>query len=109
MCKSGPFPVQTSPSNFHAIWDGTLIRATTWSWGTYVDRLEGSWLTSPEAKRVDGGTPAGWHIRLTAAGMQAILMDAKALKFIRAGNDGRRGTRFHLRSRSGPLSRRVDG
>jgi hypothetical protein len=46
--------------NFHAVWDGTLIRATTWSWGAYVDRLEGGWLTSQEAQNVDGGTPAAW-------------------------------------------------
>ena len=37
-----------------------LIKATTWSWGAYVDRLEGGWLTSPAAKGVDGGTPAEW-------------------------------------------------
>ena len=60
MRKGGPCPVHPSRSNFHAVWDGTLIRATTWSWGAYVDRLEGGWLTSPEAKGVDGGTPAGW-------------------------------------------------
>ena len=47
-------------SNFHRGWDGTLIKATTWSWGAYVDRLEGGWLASPAAKGVDGGTPAEW-------------------------------------------------
>jgi hypothetical protein len=59
-CKGGPCPVYASRSNFHAVWDGALIRATTWSWGAYVDRLESGWLASPEAKGADGGTPAGW-------------------------------------------------
>lgn len=47
-------------SNFHRVWDGTLIKATTWSWGAYVDRLEEGWLASPEAKRVDGSRPVEW-------------------------------------------------
>jgi hypothetical protein len=34
--------------------------ATTWSGGACVDRLEGGWLTSPEAQGVGGGTPAEW-------------------------------------------------
>jgi hypothetical protein len=34
-------------SNFHRVWDGTLIKATTWSWRAYVDRLEGGWLRFP--------------------------------------------------------------
>jgi hypothetical protein len=47
-------------SNLHRVWNGTLIKATTWSWGACVDRLEGGWLASPEAKGVDSGTPAEW-------------------------------------------------
>src|SRR5690242_7833612 len=27
-CKGGPCPIHTSRSNFHTVWDGTLIRAT---------------------------------------------------------------------------------
>jgi hypothetical protein len=26
---------------------GTLIKATTWSWGAYVDRLDRGWLACP--------------------------------------------------------------
>ena len=59
-CKGGPCPVHPSRSNFHSVWDGALIRATTWSWGAYVDRLEGGWLASPEAQAAGGGTPAAW-------------------------------------------------
>ena len=59
-CKGGPCPIRPSRSNFHAVWDGTLIRATTWSWGNYVDRLEGGWLTSPDANGAGTGTPAAW-------------------------------------------------
>ena len=57
MRKGGPCPVHPSRSNFHAVWDGTLIQATMWSWGAYVDRLEGGWLTSPEAKVWTAGRP----------------------------------------------------
>jgi hypothetical protein len=46
-CKGAPCPIRPSHSNFHAVWDSTLIKATTWSWGAYVDRLEDGWLTSP--------------------------------------------------------------
>ena len=48
-------------TNFHALWDQTLIAATTWSWGAYVRRLENGWLKSPEAQgAADGGSPAQW-------------------------------------------------
>ena len=39
-CKGGPCPAHPYRSNFHAVWDGALIRATSWSWGAYVGRLE---------------------------------------------------------------------
>lgn len=51
-CRGGPCPIRPTSSNFHAVWDSTLIKATTWSWGAYVDRLE--------AQNVDGGAPAQW-------------------------------------------------
>jgi len=49
-------------SNFHAAWDSDLIRKTVWDWGSYVDRLEGGWLGSAEAKQagIDGGAPEAW-------------------------------------------------
>ena len=50
--QGGPCPIISYRSNLHRAWDGTLIKATTWSWGAYVDRLEDGWLTSPEAKGV---------------------------------------------------------
>lgn len=59
-CRGGPCPIYPMRSNFHRVWDGALIRATTWSWGGYVDRLEAGWLTLPEAQAVDGGTLAQW-------------------------------------------------
>lgn len=59
-CKGGPCPIRPFRSNLHAVWDGTLIRATTWNWGAYVDRLEGGWLASADAENVDGGTPGRW-------------------------------------------------
>jgi nuclease S1 len=53
-------------SNFHAAWDGDLIKAMVWDWGHYVDRLEGEggWLQSAEAHKtgIDGGTPEQWAI-----------------------------------------------
>jgi hypothetical protein len=59
-CRSGPCPIMVYRSNLHRVWDSTLIKATAWSWGAYVDRLEGGWLASPEARGVDSGTPAQW-------------------------------------------------
>jgi hypothetical protein len=60
LCRGGPCPIRASRSNFHAVWDSGLIKATTWSWGAYVDRLESGWLASSEARGVEGGTPAAW-------------------------------------------------
>jgi hypothetical protein len=37
-----------------------LIKATTWSWGAYVDRLEGGLMASPEPVGLEDGTPAQW-------------------------------------------------
>ena len=59
-CKGRPCPIHPSRSNFHTVWDDTLIRATTWSWGAYVDRLKTGWLTSHDAQIGAGGTPATW-------------------------------------------------
>jgi S1/P1 Nuclease len=60
-CTGTCEPTHT-PSNFHMAWDIDLIHATVWDWGHYVDRLEGGWLKSDEAKKagIDGGTPEQW-------------------------------------------------
>jgi hypothetical protein len=49
-------------TNFHALWDETLITNTTWSWGAYVRRLENGWLRSTAARdsAAAGGTPEQW-------------------------------------------------
>ena len=39
------------PSNFHKAWDEDLINMIVWDWGAYVDRLEGGWLKSAEARQ----------------------------------------------------------
>lgn len=45
-------PPKVSDDNLHAVWDSTLIRQTTYAWGSYVDRLEGDWLLKhPEASQ----------------------------------------------------------
>ncbi|MGH8747294.1 MAG: S1/P1 nuclease [Burkholderiales bacterium] len=55
-------------TNFHALWDQTLIAATTWSWGAYVRRLESGWLKSPEAQgAAAGGSPSQWAAQTHAA------------------------------------------
>jgi hypothetical protein len=60
-CKGGPCPIYPSRSNLHTVWDSTLIRATTWSWGAYVDRLEGGYLKSADASAIPtGGSPVEW-------------------------------------------------
>ncbi len=61
-------------TNFHALWDETLISATVWSWGAYVRRLEHGWLRSPEARGVDGGTPAQWATETHAAAQEVWRM-----------------------------------
>ena len=59
-CRGGPCPIMAYRSNPHRVWDGTLIKATAWSWGAYVDRLEGGLLASPEPLGLDDGSPADW-------------------------------------------------
>src|SRR3954447_20951339 len=49
-------------SNFHAAWDTVLVQKTAFSWGSYVERLESSWLRSSEAVGADGGVPADWAL-----------------------------------------------
>jgi hypothetical protein len=53
-CK--PMPSQ----NLHAVWDTSLIVATTRSWGEYAPRLEGGWLESVEARATSSGTVIDW-------------------------------------------------
>lgn len=50
--------------NLHMLWDTTLIRRTTYSWGAYVDRLEAGWLkTEGFQARVNQEQPANWAIQ----------------------------------------------
>lgn len=64
-------------TNFHRLWDETLIGATTWSWGAYVRRLESGWLQSTEARGADGGSPAQWATETHAAAQEAWRMLAR--------------------------------
>jgi len=59
-CRGGPCPIMVYRSNLHRVWDGTLIKATTWSWGAYVDRLESGVLASLDPVGLEHGTPAQW-------------------------------------------------
>ncbi|HXC55824.1 MAG TPA: S1/P1 nuclease [Rhizomicrobium sp.] len=56
------------PTNFHAVWDSTLITRTYYDWGAYVDRLEAGWLTTLEAKdpAATAGTPTDWVLQTHA-------------------------------------------
>ncbi len=56
-------------TNFHAVWDSTLIQRTVWNWGAYVDKLEAGWLTTPEATdpATVAGTPADWVLQTHTA------------------------------------------
>jgi hypothetical protein len=49
-------------ANFHAAWDTVLIQKTALSWGSYVERLESSWLRSSDAVGADGGVPTDWAL-----------------------------------------------
>lgn len=53
---------QPQPSNLHSVWDTGLIEKTVWNWGAYVDRLEGGWLRTPEARAARGGSPLQWAL-----------------------------------------------
>ncbi len=48
---TGKCEPQHVPSNFHKAWDEDLINMIVWDWGAYVDRLEGGWLKSAEARQ----------------------------------------------------------
>jgi hypothetical protein len=50
----------TDFATFHAVWDVVLIQKTVFAWGSYVERLEGGWLKSPDAIGAEGGTPVSW-------------------------------------------------
>jgi S1/P1 Nuclease len=68
MCKGAPCPIFTAHTNFHAVWDTTLITKTTWDWGAYTDRLEQGWLKTPEAQgSADGGSIVDWATSTHAA------------------------------------------
>ena len=52
-------------TNFHAVWDSTLIQRYVWNWGAYVDKLEAGWLATPEAAdpALVAGTPTDWVLQ----------------------------------------------
>ena len=54
---NGNVPFNT---NLHAVWDVTLIDKTVWSGGSYVERLENSWLKTADANSVTYGTTVDW-------------------------------------------------
>ena len=54
---NGNIPFTTS---LHALWDVALIDKTVWSWGSYVERLENSWLKIADANSVTCGTTIDW-------------------------------------------------
>ncbi len=66
-------------TNFHAVWDSTLIQRTVWNWGSYVDRLEAGWLATPEAAdpAAVAGTPTDWVLQ-THAAAQIVWNDKPA-------------------------------
>jgi hypothetical protein len=54
---NGTVPFNT---NLHAVWDGTLIDKTVWSWGSYVERLDNGWLKTADVNSVTFGTAIDW-------------------------------------------------
>ena len=64
---SGKCDPDHMPSNFHKAWDSDLINKMVWDWGAYVDRLEGGWLKSADARHeqdanapIDHATIVNW-------------------------------------------------
>lgn len=80
-CTGGPCPPLSLRSSFQRVWDVSLIEATTGSWRAYVDRLEGGWLVSPEARGADAGTPVQWaeETHRAARAVWAALPDSKVV------------------------------
>ncbi|MES0100653.1 S1/P1 nuclease [Mesorhizobium sp. M0019] len=59
------FPPKVPDDNLHAVWDSTIIKQTTYAWGSYVDRLEGDWLLKhPEASETLD--PTAWTLEAHA-------------------------------------------
>jgi S1/P1 Nuclease len=61
VCTGNCIPT-TDFAKFHDLWDFVLIQKTVFAWGSYVERLEGGWLKSPDAAGADGGTPTEWAL-----------------------------------------------
>ena len=55
-------PRPQTDTNLHAVWDSGLITSAAWSWGAHVDRLEESWLRTPQAAGADAGTVEEWML-----------------------------------------------
>lgn len=51
---------ESSSARLHAVWDTTVIDRTVWAWGAYVDRMQGGWLLTDEARNASGGSPTEW-------------------------------------------------
>lgn len=56
-------------TNMHVLWDTTLVRKASLSWGGYVDRLEAGWLKEADAAAVATGTPADWASETHGVGL----------------------------------------
>src|SRR5262249_11134085 len=50
----------TEATDLHAVWDTGLIRASFWSWGSYVDFLKARWLPGRNIEALASGTPIEW-------------------------------------------------
>lgn len=57
-------------TNLHSAWDAALIDKTTWSWGSYVERLETGWLKTADANVVSTGTIIDWANQSHALAVQ---------------------------------------
>ena len=57
---------QKLTTNLHAAWDAGLIRAYYYSWGSYVDFLEGSWLPGRDEAALAAGSVEDWALEAHA-------------------------------------------
>ncbi len=74
-------PPKAPADNLHAVWDSTIIKQTTYAWGSYVDRLEGDWLLKhPEASETLD--PVAWTLEAhtSAQQMTAGLVNGAVLE-----------------------------
>jgi hypothetical protein len=68
---------QKLTTNLHAAWDAGLIRAYYYSWGSYVDFLEGNWLPAHDEAALAAGSVEDWVLEAHADAVRVAYVPAR--------------------------------